>query len=50
MIMSNFAVAIPDDLLMDAKVMAAKTDTSLNSIIRLLLEAFINIGYIDIAV
>ena len=39
--MSNFTVAIPDDLLTDAKVMAAKTGTSLNSIIRLLLDGFI---------
>ena len=39
--MSNFTVAIPDELLTDAKVMAAKAGTSLNSIIRTLLEGFV---------
>ena len=39
--MSNFTVAIPDDLLADAKVCAAKAGTSLNSIIRVLLEGFV---------
>lgn len=39
--MSNFTVAIPDDLLTDAKVLAAKTNASLNSIIRMLLEGFV---------
>lgn len=39
--MTNFTVAIPDDLLADAKVCAAKTGTSVNSIIRVLLEGFV---------
>lgn len=39
--MSNFTVAIPDELLTDAKVMAAKSGTSLNAIIRALLEGFV---------
>ena len=39
--MSNFTVAIPDDLLADAKVCAAKAGTSVNSIIRVLLEGFV---------
>jgi plasmid stability protein len=39
--MSNFIVAIPDELLTDAKVMAAKTGTSLNAIIRSLLDGFV---------
>ena len=39
--MSNFTVAIPDDLLTDAKVMVAKTGTSVNSIIRVLLDGFV---------
>lgn len=39
--MSNFTVAIPDDLLSDAKVCAAKAGTSVNSIIRVLLEGYV---------
>lgn len=39
--MTNFTVALPDDLLTDAKVFAARTGTSVNSIIRLLLEGFV---------
>lgn len=39
--MSNFTVSIPDDLLTDAKVVAAKTGTSVNAIIRLLLDGFV---------
>lgn len=39
---TNFTVAIPDDLLTAAKVMAAKSGTSLNSIIRNLLDGFVN--------
>ena len=39
--MSNFTVAIPDELLTDAKVMAAKSGTSLNAIIRTLLDGFV---------
>jgi plasmid stability protein len=39
--MSNFTVAIPDDLLADAKVCAAKAGTSVNSIIRQLLEGYV---------
>ncbi|MFM2435936.1 MAG: hypothetical protein RL063_1919 [Pseudomonadota bacterium] len=39
--MSNFTVAIPDDLLTDAKVMAAKAGTSVNAIIRNLLDGFV---------
>ena len=38
--MSNFTAAIPDDLLADAKVCAAKAGTSVNAIIRLLLEGY----------
>jgi len=41
---TNFTVAIPDDLLTAAKVMAAKSGTSLNSIIRNLLDGFVNYG------
>lgn len=39
--MSNFTVAIPDELLADAKVTAAKAGASLNAIIRTLLEGFV---------
>lgn len=39
--MSNFTVAIPEDLLTDAKVMAAKAGTSVNAIIRNLLDGFV---------
>ena len=39
--MSNFTVAIPDDLLTDAKVMAAKAGTSVNALIRTLLDGFV---------
>ena len=39
--MSNFTVAIPDDLLADAKVVAAKAGTSLNAILRTLLEGYV---------
>lgn len=39
--MSNFTVAIPDDLLTDAKVMAAKAGTSVNALIRALLDGFV---------
>jgi len=39
--MVNFTVALPDDLLTDAKVFAAKTGTSVNSILRVLLEGFV---------
>ena len=39
--MPNFTVALPDDLLTDAKVAAAKTGTSVNSIIRVLLDGFV---------
>lgn len=39
---TNFTVAIPDELLTAAKVMAAKSGTSLNSIIRNLLDGFVN--------
>jgi hypothetical protein len=39
--MSNFTVAIPDDLLTDAKVMAAKSGTSVNALICTLLEGFV---------
>jgi hypothetical protein len=39
--MTNFTVAIPDDLLADAKVCAAKAGTSVNSILRVLLEGFV---------
>lgn len=39
--MANFTVAIPDDLLADAKVAAAKAGTSLNAIIRTLLEGYV---------
>lgn len=39
--MSNFTVAIPDDLLADAKIAAAKAGTSVNSVIRTLLEGFV---------
>ncbi len=39
--MSNFTVAIPDDLLSDAKIVAAQTGTSVNSIIRQLLEGHV---------
>lgn len=39
--MSNFTVAIPDNLLTDSKIMAAKTGVSLNALIRNLLEGFI---------
>ncbi len=42
--MSNFTVAIPDELLTDAKVMAAKSGTSLNAIIRTLLEGLVQHG------
>ena len=40
--MSNFTVAIPDDLLTDAKVMAAKAGTSVNALIRTLLDGFVH--------
>ena len=39
--MTNFTVAIPNDLLSETKVIAAKTNTSVNAIIRMLLEGFI---------
>jgi hypothetical protein len=39
--MTNFTVAIPDNLLADAKVCAAKAGTSVNSILRVLLEGFV---------
>ena len=39
--MSNFTVAIPDDLLTNAKVMAAKAGTSVNALIRTLLDGFV---------
>ena len=39
--MSNFTVAIPDELLTEAKVTAARSGTSLNAIIRTLLEGFV---------
>jgi len=39
--MSNFTEAIPDDLLTDAKVMAAKAGTSVNALIRTLLDGFV---------
>ena len=39
--MSNFTVAIPDDLLTDAKIMAAKAGTSVNALIRTLLDGFV---------
>jgi len=39
--MANFTVAIPDELLAEAKVAAARTDTSVNAILRQLLEGFV---------
>ena len=39
--MSNFTVAIPDDLLTNTKVMAAKAGTSVNALIRTLLDGFV---------
>lgn len=39
--MANFTVAIPDDLLVDAKVAAAKCSLSLNAVLRQLLEGFV---------
>lgn len=39
--MSNFTIVIPDDLLAEAEVCAAKAGTSVNSIIRLLLEGHV---------
>ncbi|WP_031409501.1 ribbon-helix-helix domain-containing protein [Thiomonas sp. FB-Cd] len=39
--MANFTVAIPDELLSQAKVVAARTDTSVNAIIRQLLEGYV---------
>lgn len=39
--MSNFTVSIPDDLLTEAKVVAARSGVSLNAIIRNLLEGVV---------
>jgi hypothetical protein len=39
--MPKFTVAIPEELLRDAKAMAAKTGTSMSAIVRLLLEGFV---------
>ena len=39
--MANVTVAIPDELLSQAKVVAARTDTSVNATIRQLLEGHI---------
>lgn len=47
--MSNFTVAIPDDLLTDAKVCAAKAGTSVNSIIRQLLEGYVRNEHVPLS-
>lgn len=42
--MSKFTVSIPDDLLADAKSLAANSGTSLSEIVRLLLDGFVANG------